>query len=97
MLQVKSEIILIISKMIKENITSKLLMREIKHLLKLLMQIANMMHILVLRRSDQHEDQANDEKQDHQKIILNNLMKNQMKFLNPIDPNSEEGRVNEKD
>lgn len=33
-----------------------------------------------LRRSDQHEDQANDEKQDHQKIILNNLMKNQMKF-----------------
>ena len=32
----------------KRNITSKLLMREIKHLLKLLMQIANMMHILVL-------------------------------------------------
>ena len=70
---------------------------EIKHLLKLLMQIANMMHILVLsRRSDQHEDQANDEKQDHQKDNTEQPNEESDEVLNPIDPNSEEGRVNEK-
>ena len=54
---------------------------EIKHLLKLLMQIANMMHILVL-----YVAQINTKikrmmrNKIIKKIILNNLMKNQMKF-----------------
>ena len=49
-----------------------------------------------LRRSDQHEDQANDEKQDHQKDNTEQPNEESDEVLNPIDPNSEEGRVNEK-
>ncbi|MFW3609653.1 DHA2 family efflux MFS transporter permease subunit [Staphylococcus caprae] len=49
-----------------------------------------------LRRSDQHEDQANDEKQDHLKDNTEQPNEESDEVLNPIDPNSEEGRVNEK-
>ncbi|MGX0910987.1 DHA2 family efflux MFS transporter permease subunit [Staphylococcus caprae] len=49
-----------------------------------------------LRRSDQHEDQANFEKQDHQKDNTEQPNEESDEVLNPIDPNSEEGRVNEK-
>ncbi len=49
-----------------------------------------------LRRSDQHEDQANVEKQDHQKDNTEQPNEESDEVLNPIDPNSEEGRVNEK-
>ncbi|MFW3604492.1 DHA2 family efflux MFS transporter permease subunit [Staphylococcus caprae] len=49
-----------------------------------------------LRRSDQHKDQANDEKQDHQKDNTEQPNEESDEVLNPIDPNSEEGRVNEK-
>ena len=49
-----------------------------------------------LRRSDQHEDQANDEKQDHQKDNTEQPNEESDEVLNPINPNSVEGRVNDK-
>ncbi|MBX5319413.1 DHA2 family efflux MFS transporter permease subunit [Staphylococcus caprae] len=49
-----------------------------------------------LRRSDQHDDQAHVEKQDHQKDNAEQTDEESDEVLNPIDPNSEEGKVNEK-